>query len=225
MRNAFLFIAIVSFFSFSSFAQEEGRISVNSKKENLKSTPENSSTNEETVIVSYQVVEKVNGSVTTYNVSHISLIDTYDLGKNNSRVITPKYGKVKTKRKIALINEPTKAPLILNAAPPLITNAAKVDPIAIPQKKITFIMVDILSTYERILEKGGYESVDMLKKVANMRYFKGDLAIAAKWYSQLFALTTDLENVYYYRYAQGLIATGRNEKGNEMMKVFLTKKP
>lgn len=223
MRNyVFLFAVIISLHSFSCFAQGSTAISNPSKKEN---TTENASKNEENVIVSYQVVEKKDGSVTTYNVSHISLIDTYDLGKNNTRVITPKYAKVKTKRKIASIDEPTKAAAIVNTTPNPITNAAKVNPIAIPQKKITFIMVDILSTYERILEKGGYESIDMLKKVANMRYFKGDLAIAAKWYSQLFALTTDLENVYYYRYAQGLIATGRTEKGNEMMKVFLTKKP
>ena len=81
------------------------------------------------------------------------------------------------------------------------------------------VVVNIVDTYERILEKG-YKSLDMLKKVANNRFYGGNLTAAAKWYDQLFAMTTELEPEYYYRYATSLKSVGNVEKANEMMAVF-----
>ena len=35
---------------------------------------------------------------------------------------------------------------------------------------------------------------------------------AAKWYGELFAITTDLDPVYYNQYAKSLYAIGENDK-------------
>ncbi|PKH69172.1 hypothetical protein CXF59_00150, partial [Flavobacterium sp. ALD4] len=66
----------------------------------------------------------------------------------------------------------------------------------------------------------GYKSADMFQKLGNAYYFNGELKESSRWYGELFAMTTDLERVYYYRYAQSLRFTGEKEKGDEMMAIF-----
>ena len=83
-----------------------------------------------------------------------------------------------------------------------------------------FAYVDAIKTYERIFEKG-YKSAEMLEKLGNAYYFKADLDNAAKWYGELFSLTTDVEPEYYYRYAQSLKAIKQYGKADEMMAKFL----
>ena len=90
---------------------------------------------------------------------------------------------------------------------------------AADKKYDSYAYVDAIKTYERVAEKG-YKSVDMFKKLGNAYYFNAKLEDAAKWYGELFAMTTDLEPEYYYRYASSLRAIGENEKANEMMKKF-----
>ena len=60
----------------------------------------------------------------------------------------------------------------------------------------------------------------MFKKLGNAYFFNEKLKEASRWYGELFAMTTDLEPVYYYRYAQSLRFTGEKEKGDEMMAIF-----
>lgn len=225
MKNyVYFFIVIINVFSFGCFAQRGESISTNPKKENTSLAPANLANNEEYVIVSYHVVEKVRGNITTYDVSNLSLVDKNDLGPNNTRVITPKYGKVKIKPK-PKAEEIVELPKVSFNAVINTESLIKKEEAAIPVKKVEFVMIDIMSTYERILDKGGYESLEMLKKVANNRYFKGELTAAYKWYTQLFAQTTDLEIAYYYRYAQVLKSVGQVNKSNQMMKIFEDKKP
>jgi outer membrane protein OmpA-like peptidoglycan-associated protein/tetratricopeptide (TPR) repeat protein len=85
-----------------------------------------------------------------------------------------------------------------------------------------FAYVDAIKTYERVFEKG-YKSVDMLQKLGDAYYFKADLESAAKWYTELFALTQDVEPEYYYRYAQSLKAIKDYKKADEMMVKFSKK--
>jgi len=91
---------------------------------------------------------------------------------------------------------------------------------AADKKYDSYAYVDAIKTYERVANKG-YKSVDIFKKLGNAYYFNAKLEDAAKWYGELFAMTTDLEPVYYYRYAQSLKAIGENEKANEMLKNFI----
>src|SRR3970040_793976 len=90
---------------------------------------------------------------------------------------------------------------------------------AADKKYANYAYVDAIKTYERVAEKG-YKSADMFKKLGNAYYFNAKLEDAAKWYGELFALTTDLEPEYYYRYAQSLRSIGENDKANDLMKKF-----
>jgi hypothetical protein len=220
MKNSTpLFIAMTAFFSLSCFAQRNDRVTINSTAENAQLLSDNMSNND-LAVVSYHVEERINmsfgSSVTTYEVSNLDMISTTDLGKNNTRTVTPKYAKTKTKALPVTVNITTPKPLIDTLA--TIVQPAKIDIVATPEK-VKYVNIDILSTYERVIDKG-YQSVDMLKRVGNSRYFDGDLVIAAKWYAQLVALTTDLDAVYYYRYAQSLKAINQIEKSNQMMALF-----
>jgi len=211
------FIAIASVFSVGCLAQNDALFQVSERMGNAQLMADNMS-NSDLAVVSYHVEERINatfgGSITTYNVSNISLVGTNDLGGNNTRVVTPKYGKMKTRDQISAIVVMSPLGLIPPKGP-------KMD-IFVPKETPKTVYIDLLQTYERVLEKG-YLSIDMLKKVANGRYFDGDLAISAKWYGKLFAMTTDFEPVYYFRYGASLKAIGQIEKSNEMMAIYESK--
>lgn len=82
-----------------------------------------------------------------------------------------------------------------------------------------YAYVDAIQTYERIFAKG-YKSQDMLQKLGDSYYYKGDLTNAAKWYGELFAFTQDVAPEYYYRYAHSLKANKDYAKADEMMAKF-----
>lgn len=86
-------------------------------------------------------------------------------------------------------------------------------------KYYKFAYVDAIKTYERLFEKG-YKTPEMLQKLGNAYYFKADLDNAAKYYSELFAMTEDLEPEYYYRYSQSLKAIKDYKKADAMLAKF-----
>lgn len=180
------------------------------------------------VIIGYKVEERVattyGSSVTTYRVGSLDLINQNDLGPNNKRTITPIYGKGKS----------VIVPVSLPASALKVTSGealSKPEPVMVlipkaqgkTKKKVNTPKIDVVSTYERVLNNG-YKSIDMLKKVADKSFFDGDLEASAKWYSQLFELTTELDPVYYYRYAESLKAIHETEKAQKMMDLFQAKK-
>lgn len=213
MKNfTLLFLALASVFSFSCFAQRGDRFVSHAKIDNTRLIPDNSN---DVAVVAYHVEERINmkfGSrITTYEVSNASLISTNDLGQNNTRVITPKYGKVKQ----AVYTVVTLSPVAA------VQKEIKIE-VAIPKNRVKSVNIDILRTYERVLEKG-YRTEEMVRRVANARFFDGDLDVAAKWYAQLYEMSPNWEPVYYYRYAQSLKAINQTEKANEMMQLFESK--
>lgn len=290
-----ILITIVSVFSFNSFAQGS-KFSPDSER--MVSTQIASHTLSDviptsvSVIKSYHVEEKINmkfGSyITTYDVPELSQVRTNDLGPNNSRVVTLRYGiatKLKdNKSKILgkILNYPKKVDSnsaaiddskkndiyanidVLKATKIVTKQGSKFDKLVLNKMRILnpvspeakqlpnystetvkdtlkttvgptnltvtddskkndiFIYIDILKTYERVLEKG-YKSVDMFQKIANAYYFNNELEKAAKWYTELFAMTSDLEPVYYYRYALSLKALGQNDKATNIMGKFILK--
>lgn len=90
------------------------------------------------------------------------------------------------------------------------------------KKYTNLAYIDAIKTYERVAEKG-YQSADMYKKIGNSYYFNGELESAAKWYTELFAMNTDVEPEYYFRYSQSLQSIGENQKANEMQQLFRQK--
>jgi hypothetical protein len=206
-----LFVAIANVSFFYCFSQK-----------NIQNVISN---DQQLVVVSYHVEERINmnfGSrITTYNVPSLDYIERKDLGENNSRKITPKYAKVRTKLN-ALRIDCDKKPKQLFKSFFIISQLVDSDVIAPKKRARPFVTIDVVGTYERVMDKG-YRSVDMLTKVADRHFFDGNLILAAKWYSELFENKTDLGAVYYYRYAQSLLGVGETVKGNEMMKIFETK--
>lgn len=82
-----------------------------------------------------------------------------------------------------------------------------------------YAYIDATKTYERVAEKG-YKSADMFQKLGNAYYFNANLEKAAKWYGELFAMNTELDPEYYYRYSQSLKSIGQYEKADQMMATF-----
>lgn len=104
------------------------------------------------------------------------------------------------------------------------TSLVSLFPVTDTIKKANSITIDVLDTYERILKKDKHTSIDMLKKVANGRYYRDDFATAAEWYAVLFTKVPNPEREYHYRYGQALKAIGQKEKSEEQMKMFDNKK-
>lgn len=176
-------------------------------------------------VVSYHVEERINmnfgSSITTYDVPSLNLVSTKELGGNNTRVITPKYAKVRAKTEYLAIAK-DKKPKAFSSSDFITVKPINTDIVATVERKREFAEIDVIATYERVMDKG-YKSVIMITKVADRHFFEGDFTLAAKWYTELFNSTDNLEAVYYYRYAQSLIETGQKAKGKEMMKIFETK--
>lgn len=238
MKNyAQLFVVIASVFSLSCIAQHNERFPANAKMSNSQ-TVTTTVPRPDLIVVSYHVEERVNrpmgNSITTYTVSNLSLVATNDLGENNSRIITPIYGKPKVDAITALVpfSKNKSSEIVLEIPNNVISSANNMKFIdiadaneatpSIIQAKPKNVKIDVLATYERIMDKG-YKTLDMIIKVGNSHFFAGDLVLAAKWYDELFAIKTDLEPVYYYRYAESLKAIKQFEKANAMMKIFETK--
>lgn len=85
-----------------------------------------------------------------------------------------------------------------------------------------YAYIDAIKTYERVADKG-YKSESMFKKLGNSYYFNSDFEGAAKWYGELFAMNTDLEAEYYYRYGQSLKSIGQTDKANKILEQFTAK--
>lgn len=216
---AHVFLVLAITLSVGSFAQGGNHAPVKMGITQLVSDvmPDNGS-----VIIAYRVEERINmnfgGRITTYTVPKLSMVSTNDLGPNNSRKITPIYGKAKVQA-MTLIEARLSASSV---SLPVASAAIRIDA-AKPKPVVTSVKIDLIDTYERTLEKG-FKSVDMLKRVANARYFEGNMVSAVKWYGQLLAAekTPDLD--FYYRYALALKAVGQVQKGNEFMKIYDSKK-
>ncbi|AYN04514.1 OmpA family protein [Flavobacterium sp. 140616W15] len=87
------------------------------------------------------------------------------------------------------------------------------------KKYDNYAYIDAIKTYERVAEKG-YKSEDMFKKLGNSYYFNSEFDKASKWYAELFAMNTEVEPEYYYRYAQSLKSTGDVTKANQILDLF-----
>jgi len=82
-----------------------------------------------------------------------------------------------------------------------------------------YVEINVIKTYERVAEKG-YKSVDMFQKLGNSFYTNFEMEKAARWYCELFAMTSDLEPKYYYQYEKALRSIGENEEANAVIEKF-----
>jgi tetratricopeptide (TPR) repeat protein len=185
---------------------------------------------------------KFGGYMMTYEVTDMSLIHIYDLGPNNTRVITPRYGDVKQlstsqmkstksflksaklselrfikKNEIEPINTSIKFPYLKEELPEEIKELIKTyDNEEINNSK-KYVYIHMIKTYERIAEKG-YKSIEIFQKIGDAFFFDGEYSKAAKWYGELFEMTTNLESEYYDRYIFSLKTIGEKNKAKEIVK-------
>jgi tetratricopeptide (TPR) repeat protein len=211
---------IACVFSFSCFAQRAtSNTSVIAPIANAHTQSDNQS-GDDLVLDYYHVEETINMSfgrrTTKYDVSKLDMVNTYDLGPNNTRTVTPVYRKAKVKpTEIGMLSKTVKDTVSASISP------VKVAVIA-PSQKAKYLTVNRTKTYMQVVDKG-YASSEMLKKVADQHYFDGEMSAAAKYYAQLIEMSPDIEASYYYRYAQSLKEIGQTEKANEMMVLFESK--
>ena len=85
-----------------------------------------------------------------------------------------------------------------------------------------YSFVDAIATYEKVAAKG-YKDEKMFRKLGDSYFFIADLVNAEKWYTELFAMNTEQEAEYYYRYSQSLKAVGQYEKADQMLEKFAVK--
>lgn len=236
-----LFVALVSF---GAMAQTNNSLAATAQMGNARLVYEGAGNNDN-VVVAYHVEEKiytrVGVHVTLYTVSSMEYVRKYDLGPGNTRTITPVYAKSKPKAiDVVAVNQvaaaviktdlpkasasvaiPTLAVIAKPKAeePKVIEVPAAVVAEPAKEKKSMYVNINIIDTYEHTLERG-YKSVEMLTKVGNNRYYEGDLVKAARWYTDLYAMTKDLEPSFYFRYSKCLDAINQKAKAKEMMKLF-----
>ena len=64
------------------------------------------------------------------------------------------------------------------------------------------------------VDKNGYGSPDIYKKIADSYYFNANYSEANVWYEKLIKSTEDVDYEYYYRYSQTLKTVPDLEKSN-----------
>ena len=80
--------------------------------------------------------------------------------------------------------------------------------------------IDARKTFMKVLERG-YESQDLLQKIADSYYFNGDLDESVKWYDRLYTKYSDKVGAeYLFRYSQALKSVKDYAKADEIMKKF-----
>jgi len=90
---------------------------------------------------------------------------------------------------------------------------------ATSETRTKYVEINIIKTYEKIAGKG-YKSIEIFQKLGNSYYSNSELDKAARWYCELFAMTTDLEPEYYYRYIKSLKSIGDNDEANKILEKF-----
>ena len=212
-------IALAGVFSLNCFGQVSQVINnVDIRKAPLKFDDKS---DEDLVIESYCVEEVINLAtgkkrITTYEVSKLDMINTYDLGPNNTRTVTAIYKKAHVKA-----TNPIASSKVIT-----VETHETIKPVAIrttvPAYSKDSVSIDVLSIYANVVDKG-YKSPEMLKKVADKYYFENDFEAAAKCYLELFSLDENSEPVLYLRCGKSLKAINQPEKAQEMIKLFESK--
>ncbi|WP_372776746.1 OmpA family protein [Mangrovibacterium sp.] len=71
------------------------------------------------------------------------------------------------------------------------------------------------------LANTGYHSPAILKKLGDSFYFNGQMKEACKWYVELVKHTSEVEEIYFFRYAQALQSIGNYEDADRWMIHYL----
>lgn len=106
----------------------------------------------------------------------------------------------------------------------LAVNAQEIREQQADKKYESLAYIDAIKLYENIANKG-YLTASLLQNIGNSYYFNGELEQANIWYTKLFDLQGNhqIDNEYFYRYAQTLKAIRNYIKADEYLQQFATK--
>ena len=172
--------------------------------------------------ISYEVIETIHtafGSTkVVYVVSNKNMINTYDLGHNNTRevreIITykkkriPKELKIKNKE----LQDVKESQQIKDVKDDKIVAIQEIN----PNKTITIIP---LETYERLVEQG-IRSSELYSQLADAYFYKNDYAKASKYYFEFFTIEKKIQPEFYFRYAVTMDKLGQKEKSKELLMTY-----
>ncbi len=84
----------------------------------------------------------------------------------------------------------------------------------------SYSYIDARDTYIKVLERG-YESQDLIEKVADSYYYNNELIEAEKWYTKLYTKYSEtLDPEYLFRYAQTLKSVKQYDEADNIMQKF-----
>ena len=79
--------------------------------------------------------------------------------------------------------------------------------------------INAAEIYKKVADSG-FESEDLLEKLANSYYFNAFYRKAAEYYGRLFKLNPNIEAILALRYAQSLKAIDENAEGEKYFKIY-----
>jgi tetratricopeptide (TPR) repeat protein len=227
MKNKTLhYILIVSMSSFNLWSQQNNNL-LNKKRINettIISTTNIKDTTTKKKITYYHIEEvvllKFGSYKTTYNVVNPKMINTFDLGPNGKRTITPIY-----KDEVLIAQTSLQTKTLLNNE-----NEISIPALGVEKKTAVYVSettekteshayIDIIKTYERMIDKG-YISADMLKKIGNYYFFNNEFEKAKKCYHKLFDMIPNAEPEYYFRYSIIMKTIGNTKISDEYLQKF-----
>ncbi|OAZ04484.1 hypothetical protein FLB_11150 [Flavobacterium succinicans] len=167
---------------------------------------------------SYEVIETIRTAFgrtkVVYVVSNKNMIDTYDLGPNNTREVREiiVYKKAREKKYYTGLNLQAKDLKEVNGN----TNVISDQEIVNPNKSITIIPIE---TYERLVEQG-IRSSELYSQLADAYFYKNDYAKASKYYFEFFTIEKRIKPEFYLRYAVTLDKLGQKEKSKVLLMTY-----
>ncbi|WP_078212378.1 tol-pal system YbgF family protein [Flavobacterium sp. LM5] len=158
----------------------------------------------------YEVTETIHsgfGSTKVmYTVSNKNLINTNDLGPNNTRevkeIIVYKK-KSRDQESIYKTKEIKEVVLVVDQQ----VNAVKT------------ISIDPLDTYERMVDQG-IRSAGLLSQLADAYFYKNEYTKASQYYLEFFKIGKKIKPEYYFRYAMALKNIGQEKRSKELLATY-----
>lgn len=84
-----------------------------------------------------------------------------------------------------------------------------------------YAYVEANKVYESLAMKG-YRSVEMFQRLGDGYYFNSRYKEAAKWYGELFSMSTEQSSEYYLRYSQSLKSVGNDHLAKQYYDKYLS---
>ncbi len=167
----------------------------------------------------YEVTETIHsgfGSTKVmYTVSNKNLINTNDLGPNNTREVKEIIVyKKKSRDQESIYN--TK--VIKEVDQPKVI---KEDVLVVDQQinAVKTISIDPLDTYERMVDQG-IRSAGLLSQLADAYFYKNEYTKASQYYLEFFKIGKKIKPEYYFRYAMTLKNIGQEKRSKELLATY-----